>query len=90
MALLDHLKPWVVAMTLSMPALQKSGFDPALGLDKHFFDRATAEKRPVRGLETVAYQIERLDGLSLDVQVEMLKDPLLLRGPVGSDLAEAE
>lgn len=73
MALLEHLKPWVVAMTLSVPALQKSGFDPALGLDRHFFDRAKADKRQVRGLETVAYQLERLDGLALAVQVEMLR-----------------
>lgn len=73
MALLEHLKPWVVAMTLSVPALQKSGFDPALGLDRHFFDRAKAAKRPVRGLETVAYQLERLDGLPLPTQVEMLR-----------------
>ena len=73
MLVLDRLKPWMVAMTLSVPALRQAGFDPELGLDKHFFDRATAARRQVRGLETVAYQIDRLDGLSLDVQVAMLK-----------------
>lgn len=73
MLLLDRVKPWMVAMTLAVPALRQSGFDPALGLDRHFFDRATAAKREIRGLETVAYQIERLDGLSLEVQVAMLK-----------------
>ncbi len=73
MLVLEHVKPWMVAMTLAAPALRQSGFDPALGLDQHFFERAVAAKRPVRGLETVAYQIERLDGLSLDVQVAMLK-----------------
>ncbi len=76
MLLLDHMKPWMVAMTLSMPALRQSGFDPALGLDRHFFDRAKADKREVRGLETMAYQIERLDGLPVDVQVAMLKAAL--------------
>lgn len=73
MALLDRVKPWMVAMTLSVPAFRRSGFDPALGLDKHFFDRAQADKREVRGLETVAYQVDRLDGLPLAVQIAMLK-----------------
>ncbi|HUR06790.1 MAG TPA: TraB/GumN family protein, partial [Nonomuraea sp.] len=73
MLLLERVKPWMVAMTLSVPALRQAGFDPALGLDQHFFDRAQADKRPVRGLETVAYQIDRLDGLSLEVQIAMLK-----------------
>lgn len=73
MLLLDRMKPWLVAMTLAVPALQSSGLDPAFGIDRHFYDRALAEKRPVRGLETAAYQIERLDGLPMHVQVDMLR-----------------
>ena len=73
MLALDRMKPWLVAMTLAVPALRRSGFDPALGIDRHFYDRARAAKRPVRGLETAAYQIDRLDGLPMPVQIEMLK-----------------
>lgn len=73
MVMLEHVKPWLVAITLSVPALRRAGFDPALGLDRHFFNRAKAEGRRIRGLETLAYQIDRLDGLSLDVQTEMLR-----------------
>ena len=73
MLVLERMKPWLAAMTLAVPALRRAGFDPALGVDRHFYDRAKAAGRPVRGLETVAYQIERLDGLPMPVQVEMLR-----------------
>ena len=73
MLVVDRMKPWLVAVTLSVPDLQRAGFDPAYGLDRHFYDRAKKAARPVRGLETAAYQIDRMNGLSLPVQVEMLK-----------------
>ena len=73
MALVERMKPWLVAMTLAVPELHRAGFDPAFGIDRHFYDRAKAAGRPVRGLETAAYQIERLDGLPMTVQVEMLR-----------------
>ena len=49
------------ADALVVPELPRAGFDPALGLDRHFYDRAKAAGRPVRGLETAAYQVERLE-----------------------------
>ncbi len=73
MLLLDRMKPWLVAMTLVVPELKRSGFDPAFGLDQHYFDKAEASKRTVRGLETAAYQVERLDGLAMTTQIEMLR-----------------
>lgn len=76
MLLVDRMKPWLAAMTLAVPALQRAGFDPALGLDRHFYERAKAAGRPVRGLETAASQITALDALPMPVQVEMLKAAL--------------
>ncbi|MEZ5294238.1 MAG: TraB/GumN family protein [Vicinamibacterales bacterium] len=73
MLLLDRMKPWLAAMTLTVPALQKAGFDPQLGLDRHFYERAVDASRPVRGLETAESQIAVLDGLPIPVQVDMLK-----------------
>lgn len=73
MLLLDRMKPWLAAMTLTVPALQKAGFDPQLGLDRHFYQRAIGASRPVHGLETAESQIAVLDGLPMPVQVEMLK-----------------
>lgn len=73
MVVVDRMKPWLAAMTLTMPALQRAGFDPRFGLDRHFYDRAKAASRPVRGLETAESQIAALDGLPMPVQIGMLK-----------------
>ena len=40
----------------------KAGFDPALGLDQHFYDQAKDGGKAVQGLETVEFQISRFDG----------------------------
>jgi uncharacterized protein YbaP (TraB family) len=76
LALVERMKPWLVSMLLVVPELSRAGFDPANGLDRHYYERAKAADRPVRGLETAAYQVERLNGLPLPVQVEMLKATL--------------
>ncbi len=73
MLVVDRMKPWLAAMTLAVPALQRAGYDPAFGLDRHFYDRAKAAARPVRGLETVAAQLSALDSLPMPVQIDMLK-----------------
>lgn len=73
MVLLDRMKPWLAAMTLTVPELQRAGFDPSRGLDRHFYERAKGDGRTVRGLETMTYQLDRLNGLSMPMQIEMLR-----------------
>src|SRR5215212_3754229 len=51
------LKPWTVALMLQAVEWQKAGLNPELGLDKHFYDRAQADKKSVQGLETTEFQI---------------------------------
>jgi hypothetical protein len=69
---LQRLKPWMVALTLSVPLLREAGFDSKLGIDQHFFDKAKAAGLERRGLETVAFQLDRFDGLSAALQEAML------------------
>jgi uncharacterized protein len=71
---LQSFKPWMVAMTLQTLALQRIGFDPALGIDKHFDDAADKAGKPLIGLETAAEQIDFLDGLSPKTQDQMLRE----------------
>jgi len=73
MLLLQRMKPWMVAVTLTAAEISKAGFDSSLGIDKHFFDRAKAAGMPVRALETAAYQFDRLDGLAGTLQETSLK-----------------
>ena len=71
-----RFKPWMLAMTLEALEWQKAGFDPELGLDKHFYDRAQTDGKAVQGLETLEYQVSRFDEMPMDQQEKMLADTL--------------
>jgi uncharacterized protein YbaP (TraB family) len=76
LAPLQRFKPWSLSLMLLGMEWQKAGFDASLGLDKHFYDRAASEGKPVEGLETVEFQISRFDGMSMDVQDRLLAGSL--------------
>jgi|SRR5581483_7287273 len=73
---LKRFKPWSLALTLAGLEWQRAGFDAEIGLDRHFYDRARAEQKGVQGLETVDYQISRLDGLAAEEQERLLSETL--------------
>src|SRR6185503_12346186 len=73
---LQQFKPWFLAMTLMAVEWQKAGFDAALGLDKHFYDRAQTDRKAVQGLETTEYQISRFDGMTMSQQDHFLAESL--------------
>lgn len=53
----SQFKPSLAAIMLAMVEIQKLGFDPAHGVDKHFFDRARKAGKQTGALETVDFQI---------------------------------
>ena len=55
---------------------QKAGFDGELGLDRHFYDQARADGKRVQGLETAAFQISRLDEMTMEQQERLLSETL--------------
>jgi uncharacterized protein YbaP (TraB family) len=73
---LKRLKPWLLSLTLLTLEWQKAGFEADLGLDKHFYDLARSDARTVQGLETVAFQISRFDGMTMDEQDRLLAETL--------------
>ncbi len=60
----SQFKPSLAAIMLAMFELQKLGFDPARGVDKHFFERARKEGKQTGALETVDFQINLITGFS--------------------------
>jgi uncharacterized protein YbaP (TraB family) len=76
LATLQQFKPWFLAMTLMAVEWQKAGFDAELGLDKHFYDRATVDGKAVQGLETTDYQVSRFDGMTKSQQDHFLAESL--------------
>jgi uncharacterized protein YbaP (TraB family) len=73
---LMRFKPWMLAITLQGMELMKAGFDPALGLDQHFYDQAKEAGKGVQGLETVEFQISRFDAMTMEQQDRMLSETL--------------
>jgi len=70
---IQHMKPWMAAVALTAPALKDAGFNADLGVDKYFFDKAKTVGLERRGLETVSYQLDRFDQMSMPEQEAMLK-----------------
>jgi uncharacterized protein YbaP (TraB family) len=66
----------MIALTIEEMEWQKAGFDPALGLDQHFYDQAMQDGKTVQGLETVEYQISRFDEMPMDLQDHLLAETL--------------
>lgn len=75
-AALQRMKPWLAAVSLTVPALTAAGFNSELGVDKYFFDKAKKAGLERRALETVPYQIDRLDQMAPAVQEAMLKSAI--------------
>jgi uncharacterized protein YbaP (TraB family) len=73
---LKRFKPWSLALMLVSLEWQKAGFDGELGLDRHFYDQAQTDHKPVQGLETAAFQIAQLDGIAMDQQERLLASTL--------------
>src|SRR3954452_16688471 len=73
---LMRFKPWMLAIALQGMELAKAGFDPALGLDQHFYEEAQQAGKPVQGLETFDYQISRFDGMTMEQQERLLAETL--------------
>jgi uncharacterized protein YbaP (TraB family) len=73
---LKRLKPWSLALMLQGMEWQKAGFNPDLGLDKHFYDAALAANKKVQGLETLAFQIAQFDQMPMPLQDKLLAETL--------------
>ncbi len=61
---LEKFKPWFSATMLALVKLQEMGFASQYGLDTYFYDKATADAKPVIGLESIDFQIDLFDSLS--------------------------
>jgi uncharacterized protein YbaP (TraB family) len=65
----QRMKPWAAAATLSLPRPQTGIF-----LDMLLYNQAAAAGKQVYGLETIAEQIGAMESLSPDLQITMLRD----------------
>lgn len=72
----EQFKPWFISINLASTELERMGFDPALGIDRHFFEKAKQEKKKMLYLETNAFQINLFGRLSRQKQEILLRQTL--------------
>jgi len=85
-AALDPFDPWAAAVTLSLLGMQKSGFDPNSGVEKQLTAAANASKKPIAGLETMAFQLGVFDTLPETEQVAFLVETAKQIDDVGTSM----
>jgi len=69
---LNKKKPWAIIMALGSPRKTRS----ILFLDLKLQHKATLQHKPTYGLETMDEQLEVFEGLSVDEQIQLLKEAL--------------
>ncbi len=85
-AALDPFDPWAAAVTLSLLGMQKSGFDPNSGVEKQLTAAANAAKKPIAGLETMAFQLGVFDTLPESEQVAFLVETAKMIDDAGTSM----
>jgi len=80
---LDRFAPWFVATVMLQVEIARHGFTTEHGVEQQFVDRALADRKPIRGLETPAAQFAVLASLSMPDQRRFLVKTL-------EDSAQAE
>jgi len=68
LSMYSKFKPGLVAMIMVLEEYKKVGFDPELGIDKHFLDSATEQGKEIRELETIEAQLDQF--FSIDDQLD--------------------
>src|SRR5262249_5659248 len=74
-AMLDKFKPWMVAVTIEVVALQQAGEDMTMGIDLHFLNESKQPQR-IEELETATFQMTALSSGSEEEQQQLLAQTL--------------
>ena len=73
---LNRYRPWFVSITLTNIMLQQLGFDPAHGIDMHFYQQAMAAGHRIEALESSAYQVDLFASMPPSTQDLLLQQAL--------------
>lgn len=86
LSLSDTYRPWFVQALISNLEIKRRGYADQLGVDRHYYDRAKAEGKPILALETAAFQIDLLADVPADQQESDLRQLLSDREAYGKGL----
>ena len=75
-AAFEPMRPWLVALQLTVAPMVKAGFDPAGGADHVLKDKAAARREPLKAFETATGQMKFFADLPLPTEVAFLHTTL--------------
>ncbi|MBT8137842.1 MAG: TraB/GumN family protein [Gammaproteobacteria bacterium] len=84
--MLGAVEPWFAALTVVELQMVKMGFNPALGVEFYFLERARNDDKPITGLETIGEQIAFFDEMPIDTQRRFLLKTLDDASKIGTDI----
>ena len=87
-ALVDRMKPWLAAVTLTALPLGKLGYDASNGVEVQLRKAAREQGKTVTGLETADEQIGFFDALAEPAQIAMLVDTINEQATVEQSLGK--
>ncbi len=70
---IERFEPWAVALLLSVAQLQQAGLSVEAGVEQQLARRASADAKPIAGLETMEQQLSLFDGLDEATQIRFLE-----------------
>jgi len=66
-------KPWTCSLVFVQLEFMRMGFDPNLGVDRHFFEQAKQDRKKLDWLEPVDFQLQLLTQLGKENEEAFLK-----------------
>jgi uncharacterized protein YbaP (TraB family) len=69
-------EPWFAALQVTQLRLMQLGFDGSNGVDAYFTRQALQDRKMIRGLETLEFQLDSMDSLPPKAQREFLLQTL--------------
>ncbi len=83
----SHVRPWLLGLQIGLAEVQRLGFDPGLGVESYFTQRAMAEGKRIGQLETLAEQLQILAADPPDIQDLSLRVALEEIGGLEQDMS---
>ena len=75
-AMMQQLKPWLVASMLTMAKLNTLGINPRFGIDQYFFRRAGEAGKSTGSMESISDQIRCFNALDSNLEEALLIETL--------------
>jgi len=69
-------EPWFAALQITQLRVQQLGYDASYGIEYQFLQKAMADSKEIRGLESIEEQLTIFDELSMDTQKQFLMQTL--------------